>query len=126
MSYAPHKGQHVINVTEGQTKEDLHITRLPWADLSAKFAGAKAPSGAAIFIAPTHPNYPPEWLTRHYGVLCVGWPGVEAQTFPPGKSIQVRYRVWIHRGLAQAEKLKQAFDEFTRESSKAPPISAAR
>lgn len=126
LRFAPHEGKPVITVPDGKTKEDLHITRLPWADLSAQFAGAKAPSGAAIFIAPTHPNYPPEWLTRHYGVLCVGWPGVQAHTFPPGKPIQVRYRVWIHRGLAEAEKLKQAFDEFTRESSKAPPISAAR
>lgn len=114
LRFAPREGQPVITVPDGKTKEDLHITRLPWADLSAKFAGATAPSGAAIFIPPTHPNYPPEWLTRHYGVLCVGWPGVKEQTFPPGKPIQVQYRVWIHRGIPEVEKLKQVYDEYAQ------------
>lgn len=125
LRFAPRPEPTVITVPDGKTKEDLPITRLPWADLSAQFAGAAAPSGAAVFVAPTHPNFPPEWLTRHYGVLCVGWPGVEAQTFPPGKPIRVRYCVWIHRGMPEAEKVKQVYDEYARGSSNAPPISAA-
>jgi len=28
------------------------------------------------YIHPSHPDFPPTWLTRHYGCLCVGWPGV--------------------------------------------------
>ena len=71
----------VITTPLGQGEKDLSITRLPWADLSARFAGHAQPSGAAIFVAPDHPDYPPEWLTRHYGVLCLGWPGVKPKTF---------------------------------------------
>lgn len=114
LRFAPRTGETVITTPDGRTKEDLPIAHLPWADLSAKFDGAAAPSGAAIFIAPEHPNYPPEWLTRHYGVLCVGWPGVKAQTFPPDQPIHLRYRVWIHRGIPEVEKLKQVYNEYTR------------
>ncbi|MEI2726162.1 MAG: DUF6807 family protein [Verrucomicrobiota bacterium] len=118
LRFAPRTGETIITTPDGRSKEDLPIAHLPWADLSAQFAGAKAPSGAAIFIAPEHPDFPPEWLTRHYGVLCVGWPGVKEQTFPPDKPIQVRYRVWIHRGVPEVEKLKQVYDEYARRAAK--------
>ena len=114
LRFAPFKGETIITTPDGRTKDDLPIAHLPWADLSAQFADAKSPSGAAIFIAREHPDYPPEWLTRHYGVLCVGWPGVNEQTFPPGKPIHVRYRVWIHRGIPEVDQLKQAYEDFTR------------
>ena len=124
LRFAPRAGETIITTPEGRSKEDLPIAHLPWADLSAQFAGASATSGAAVFIAPTHPNYPPEWLTRHYGVLCVGWPGVEAQIFSPGKPIRCAYRVWIHRGAPEAVQLKQVYADYARGSSNAPPISA--
>jgi hypothetical protein len=82
--------------------------------LTAKFASAPGPSGAAIFIDPAHPDYPPEWLTRHYGVLCVGWPGVDGKTFPAAKPIRCRYRVWIHRGNVEADALKKAYADYSR------------
>jgi len=124
LRFAPRTGETIITTPDGRTKDDLLITHLPWADLSAQFTGSAKPSGAAIFVAPTHPDYPPEWLTRHYGVLCVGWPGVEAQTFPPGKPIRCRYRLWIHRGVPDAAELQEIYSEYARTSSNAPPISA--
>lgn len=118
LRFAPRTGETIITTPDGRSKEDLPIAHLPWADLSAQFAGAKAPSGAAIFIPPGHPDYPPEWLTRHYGVLCVGWPGVKEQTFPPDKPIHVRYRMWIHRGIPETEKLKQVYEDYARRGAK--------
>ena len=94
--------QAVITVPSGAAlpngagAKDLSETPLPWADMTYPFAGAKQPSGAAIFVPRDHPDYPPTWLTRHYGPLCLGWPGVHGKTFPPGEPIHVRYRVWIH------------------------------
>ena len=123
LRYAPAK-ETIITTPDGRTREDLSIARLPWADLSAQFAGAPAMSGAAIFIDPAHPNYPPEWLTRHYGCLCVGWPGVKEQIFPPGKPIHCRYRVWIHRSAHQAAQLAAAYQDYRRASTTAPPLSA--
>jgi Family of unknown function (DUF6807) len=116
LRFAP-RTDTVITTPLGQGKEDLAVTRLPWADLSARFAGRAQASGAAIFVVPDHPDYPPEWLTRHYGVLCLGWPGVKPKTFQPGETIRCRYRVWIHRGAPDVEKVKQAYRAYQQ----APP-----
>ena len=114
LRYAPRREEEtVITVPSGRTKEDLPETPLPWADLSARFAGAPGPSGAAIFVSPTHPDYPPTWLTRHYGILCVGWPGVKGKTFEPGVPIRLDYRVWVHRGDADVARLQRAYDGYT-------------
>jgi hypothetical protein len=66
----------------------------------------------AIFVAPEHPDFPPTWLTRHYGVLCVGWPGVKPRTFEPGKAIRLSYRVYIHDAPADAAALQKAYDTY--------------
>lgn len=103
LRYGP--GQSVkITTPLGDGPDDLLMTRLPWADLSARFNGDR-PSGAAIFVAPDHPDFPPTWLTRHYGVLCVGWPGVTPKTLAPNQPTTLRYRLWIHQGPANAQRL---------------------
>lgn len=109
----------VITIPEGVAKEDLPEKPLPWADYTTVFhrnAEGKPTgkrSGAAIFIPKTHPDYPPTWLTRYYGPLCVGWPGVEARTFRPGEVIKLSYRIWIHDGPADLTTLENAYREYT-------------
>jgi sugar phosphate isomerase/epimerase len=109
--YAPRKDT-AITVPAGLTKDDLLETRLPWADLSAKYADRTEPSGAAILISPNHPDFPPTWLTRHYGCLCVGWPGIVSKTFEPGQSIRTAYRVWIHRGQPDTAALTTTYEAY--------------
>ena len=111
LRFAPRKDT-VITVPSGKTKDDLPDTKLAWADLTAQFAGAPAPTGAAIFVPPTHPDYPPTWLTRHYGVLCVGWPGVKKRTFEPGEIFHLSYRVWIHDRPGELDALKAAYEAY--------------
>ena len=111
LRFAP-RTETVITTPLGQGKEDLTITRLPWADLSARFAGRNQFSGAGIAISPGHPDFPPEWLTRHYGVLCVGWPGVKPKTFQPKETILCRYRIGIHRGAPNVAKIKDAYAAY--------------
>lgn len=103
-----------ITIPSGVTKEDLPMTNLPWADLTRLWDAEKLTSGAAIFVHPSHPDYPPQWLTRHYGVLCLGWPGVKPATFQPGNTIHCRYRVWIHRGIASVDRLSRAYADYRR------------
>ncbi len=101
----------VITVPSGRTTEDLPDTKLQWADLTAPL-GAKEPSGAAIFVPPTHPDVPPTWLTRHYGAQCVGYPGVKDKTFEPDKPIHLSYRIWIHQRAVSLDELKQAYAAY--------------
>ena len=102
----------VITVPDGPKKADLKEARLPWADFTSKFGDGAGLSGAAVFVSPDHPDYPPTWLTRHYGPLCVGWPGVVAKTFPPGKPIRLKYRFWIHKSAVDTQDIQQAYDGY--------------
>ncbi|MGA4645193.1 DUF6807 family protein [Limisphaera sp. 4302-co] len=104
-----------ITIPAGRISEDLAMTNLPWADLTRLWTAEGRTSGAAIFVAPDHPDYPPQWLLRHYGVLCLGWPGVEPATFEAGQVIRTRYRVWIHRGAVDATRLREAYEAYCRE-----------
>lgn len=114
---APRKDT-VITAPDGRTKKDLVAKRLPWADISGTFAGPddKGPvtSGAAVFVATGHPDFPPTWLTRHYGPLCVGWPGIEEVTLEPGKPVTCRYRMWFHRGIPETGAMQSAYDAYAR------------
>ena len=101
-----------ITVPSGVTKVDLPEERLEWADFTSRFDGRETPSGAAIFIPPTHPDYPPTWLVRHYGPLCVGWPGVHDHSFEPGVSFSIEYRVWVHDGDLDLQQLTDAYEAY--------------
>lgn len=115
MRYAP-RSDAIITTPLGTGSADLEMTQLPWADYSGRWEGTTRPSGAALFIHPDHPGYPPTWLTRHYGALCVGWPGVEPRTFTAGETIHCRYRVWVHRGMATQEALAAAYATYLAEA----------
>jgi len=111
LRFAP-RAETRITIPAGPTETDLPMARLPWADLSGRFSGNSRSSGVTIFVHPDHPDFPPEWLTRHYGVLCLGWPGVQAQTFQRGTVIRCQYRLWIHRNDVGAEQIKTAYERY--------------
>ncbi len=111
LRFAP-RTDTVITVPTGRTTEDLPDTRLAWADLTARFAGAPGPSGAALFVDPKHPDFPPPWLTRHYGILCCGYPGVQGKTFPAGEPVRLNYRVWIHQSAVDVAEIQRAFEAY--------------
>jgi hypothetical protein len=113
LRYAPRE-ETVTTVPSGRAKEDLLVTKLPWADLSAKFEGAARPSGAAVFVDPQHPNAPLEWMTRDYGLLAVGWPGVNKITLEPGETATCRYRVLVHRGAPAADQLADQYEAYRK------------
>lgn len=108
----PRIPETVITTPSGPASGDLTTTILRWADFTTKFDGRDAPSGAAIFIAPDHPDYPPEWLLRYYGPLCVGWPGVAPETLEPGKAVKMSYRFWIHKDAVGTSVLSRAYSAY--------------
>ena len=119
------RSETLITVPQGKTSEDLPDTPLAWADFTSKFDGATQRSGAAVFVPPHHPDFPPTWLTRYYGPLCVGWPGVKSKTFPPGEPIRLSYRVWIHRSAVEPEDLAAAYADYEA-AAKVRAIAPAR
>jgi hypothetical protein len=111
--FGPRK-KTTITTAAGQSMEDLNLAHLAWADLTAQFPGASGRSGAALLLDRSHPHIPPTWITRHYGCLGVGWPGIEPVTLEPGQPVRCRYRVLIHRGQVDAQQLAAAFEAFDR------------
>lgn len=115
--------ESVITVPSGVAREDLPDTPLPWADYTSCFHldenGRRDPgkaSGAAVFVPKYHPDYPPTWLTRYYGPLCVGWPGVNERTFRPHEKIELSYRLWIHDRRVDADTIRSAYEEYTKQA----------
>ncbi|MBQ8363007.1 MAG: PmoA family protein [Thermoguttaceae bacterium] len=111
-----------ILTDEGLAKGDMPEKPLRWADFTSRFGSVDketvekyALSGAAIFLSPNFPDFPPTWLTRYYGPLCVGWPGVVEQKFEPGERIEIRARIWLHEGLVAKETLQKAFERWAEE-----------
>ncbi|MDR2117086.1 MAG: PmoA family protein [Planctomycetaceae bacterium] len=112
---AKHSEVNTITTPDGVAQKDLPETPLAWADYTSKFDGRDTPSGAAIFVPKTHPDFPPTWLTRYYGPLCVGWPGVKDRLFQPDEEIRLQYRIWIHEGTATVDQLENAYKLYNSE-----------
>jgi hypothetical protein len=107
------RSKTIINVPSGRTSGDLVVTNLPWADLSGDLKKDNGGmSGIAVFVDPRHPDFPPTWMTRHYGLLAVGWPGVVPKTLAAGESVTCRYRLWIHRGSPEAAEIQRAYADY--------------
>lgn len=103
----------VIATAEGVLPADDMRAKSPWADLSAPISPGGPFSGAAIFQHPGNPGYPHEgWLLRHYGTIGASWPCDRPHRMAPGDSVELKYRLYVHRGDAADGKVAEAFAEF--------------
>lgn len=106
-----------ITTPEGTAADDMPEKHLPWADYTSRFGNSGIFSGMAVFVPASHPDYPPTWLVRYYGAICVGWPGVNAKSFPPQEEIRLRYRLWIHEEKLTAEQIEKEYSEWAKSES---------
>ena len=104
----------VITTSGGVQAESSDLKRFPWADLSARFEGRQAHSGVAIFDTADNIGFPNGWTLRFYGFLGVAWPGREPYTLKPGKPVNARYRVWLHRDDAEKGKVPSAYAAYVK------------
>jgi hypothetical protein len=116
LRYGPRQAT-IITTPQGTEAADSDLKRFPWADESGKFAGSGLLSGAAIFQHPSNPGCPAGWCLRDYGFIGVSWPGVEIINLEPGKTLTLRFRVWVHDGDAKEGKVQEAFDLFAKPPS---------
>jgi len=87
--------------------------RADWTDISGKFGDRSA--GIAMFDSSENPRHPPYWHARGYGLLAVNIFGVKAFTQDPsadgamplssGKTLRFRYRLVLHDGVFEANRL---------------------
>jgi len=111
-----------ITVPSGIAERDLSEEHLLWAGYTSAFGDSQLPdgerhlSGAVIFVSETHPDFPPMWLTRYYGPLCICWPGTSGRTLQPGENIELRYRIWIHDGAVTVSQIEKAYHEYLEQN----------
>jgi len=99
-----------ILTDRGELTGEQNNLPLRWADLST------GKMGVAIFVPPGHPDFPPPWVLRtsYAGLLNVSWPGLKSVLFHPGKSITLRYRLFIHRGNMTQEQIRHVYENYLR------------
>jgi hypothetical protein len=114
LRFAPRQKPVVMTMSDGAQPGDVIRKVSPWADYSAQFEGAKAVSGAAIFVDKGNPGFPNGWLLREYGYIGLTWPGLETYVLEPGKPLTLRYRVWVHRGDVKAGRVAEAYEVFAK------------
>ena len=105
------KGLPILS-DKGEFNGEHNNVKLHWASLSTD------KRGLAIFVSPSHPDFPPSWVLRtsYAGLLNVSWPGLESAVFHPAKPITLRYRIYIHRGNLTREQIQQTYQQYMAES----------
>jgi hypothetical protein len=112
---APSHAPREFTTQLGPLPGDADAVASPWADLTYTPAAEADERGVAIFQHPANPDYPhPGWVLRHYGFLGASWPALDPYVIAPGDSVTLRYRVYIHRGDAEAGGVAEAFAEFAK------------
>lgn len=97
-----------MTTDEGPLAADSTGKPFRWADVS------RPDLGVAIFVSPDHPGFPLPWLIRnsYAGVLNPCWPGLPGETLAADVPVTLRYRIYVHRGDAQAGRVKEAYEAY--------------
>jgi len=75
------------------------------------------PAGVAMFDHPDNPRHPSYWQSRsQYPYLNPSFTCKEDYTLPAGKSLTLRYRILVHQGAADTERLEQEWKAFAAAS----------
>ena len=111
LRFSPRKDV-VISSPDGLVKEDVLRDNWVWADQSAKHRDSEKVTGITVFQHKENPDYPADWILRHYGLTGVSWPGLNNVKFEPGKPVTLKYRIWIHNGDVESGKVAEAYEEF--------------
>jgi len=111
----PHESRRtdtVITTDQGRAEGDSLRAPYGWADLSARMPGGDGVSGVTVIPARSHPDFPPGWMLRHYGVLNPAWPGTREFVMQPGVPLELSYRIYVHRGDLAEGAVAQVCDQW--------------
>jgi hypothetical protein len=112
---------HIVNA-KGDRDGAAWGKRAPWCDFSAEHNGKVY--GVAIFDHPQNLRHPTWWHARDYGLFAanpIGWHDFETKqtkagagdfTIPPGGSLTLRYRIYVHGGDEKETRLAERYAEY--------------
>jgi hypothetical protein len=114
----PYDGGGVVRSAEGLFNDLLCLQPSRWAD----FSGTVGPgrwAGIAILDHPDNPGSPTPFYCRNDGWLGAACTGNAAMALEEGEHLMLRYRLLIHDGAGDAERLEAAYQQYV-----SPPVVA--
>lgn len=92
---------------------DPTLPRKAWIDYSGLFAGGQEPSGVAIFESVDNPDYPnPQHQYPECNCVMPAFPGDREVPLPPGQTLGLKYRLWIHPSRADEKLLAAVWSAY--------------
>lgn len=109
----PEKKTGPWTTSAGVVRGDQMNKPFQWVDLSSD-------GGLAVMVPPRHPDSPIKWLLRSsYGaVICAHWPSDSPYTLKPDHPVTLPYRLYVHRGDAEAGQVLSAYKAYAAKTSK--------
>jgi len=111
---------HMVNSAGAEGEKQVWGKPADWVDYDGTVNGEEL--GIAVFDSPRSFRHPTTWHARAYGLLAAnpfGWrefyndPQKDGSwTIQQGKTLQFRYRVFIHHGDYKQAKVAQAYQEY--------------
>ena len=107
-----------FNGREGPIKPTVPaIDAGPWVHFRATIDDSETPSGLAILCHPSLPVFPPPWILRNRpSMQNPVFPGREPVALPRTKPLELRYRMILHRGELDRDRIDQLQSEYENES----------
>jgi hypothetical protein len=111
---------HMVNSEGGVGEKQIWGKRASWVDYYGKVGDEEL--GVAIFDSPKSFRHPTYWHARGYGLFAVNPFGIReftgdnnndgSWTIPLGKSLTLRYRVFIHHGDYKQAHVAEAYQRY--------------
>lgn len=111
---------HIVNSNGGMGEKQVWGKRADWVDYYGKVGNEEL--GVAIFDSPRSFRHPTYWHARGYGLFAVNPFGIREFTGDPnkdgswtieqGKSLTLRYRVFIHHGDYIQARVAEAYQRY--------------
>jgi Family of unknown function (DUF6807) len=111
---------HMVNSAGGVGEKEIWGKRANWVDYYGKVGTEEL--GVAIFDSPKSFRHPTYWHARGYGLFAANPFAIReftgdfnkdgSWTIPQGKSLTLRYRVFIHHGDDKQAHVAEAYQEY--------------
>jgi hypothetical protein len=102
--------------SEGRKNLEGHGQKARWLDFSGVVnKETKQAAGVAMFDHPSNPRHPTPWFVIMGGTFGYTSPAFlfdKAHTIPAGQSLSLAYRVLIHPGRGDKERLEKEWKDF--------------
>ena len=116
-----HDGGGRIRNSAGQINEpQVHWQRAQWVDYSGPIT-PDAREGIMLCDHPANPRHPTYFHVRDDGWMGASFSYEGPVTIPAGQSLQLRYGLWIHRGVPAAEQLAAAYQNYVERARQPLP-----